>query len=218
MRRTADKAQGECLDVAVTSEKQVGVPFGKLRAGFRLRESVRFAHRIASLRMTNVRSMASLRMTVLFLIGLSTMGAAHAGTVAQSSGAAKAISPVEQKLIDMEKSLIEAKKKDDGAFFKSRVAEGFESVGIDGQLVQGPEAIGSLGDSGLVELTPYDMKVVTAGEGAAIVTYDAIVREAPEEDQGPPPRYQHFSSVWVKVGDGWKLKFHQATAAHWGDW
>ena len=59
---------------------------------------------------------------------------------------------------------------------------------------------------------------VMAGDGAAIVTYDAIVREAPEEDQGPPPRYQHFSSVWVKVGDGWKLKFHQTTAAHWGDW
>jgi hypothetical protein len=53
---------------------------------------------------------------------------------------------------------------------------------------------------------------------AAIVTYDAIVREAPQEDQGPPPRYQHFSSVWVKQEGAWKLKFHQATAAHWGDW
>ncbi len=47
------------------------------------------------------------------------------------------------------------------------------------------------------------------GDNAAIVTYDAIVREAPEEDQGPPPRYQHFSSVWMKQGDQWKLKFHQ---------
>jgi hypothetical protein len=138
--------------------------------------------------------------------------------VAQSSGPAKGLSPVEQGLVASEKSLIEAKKKDDGEFFKSRVADGFEMVGIDGQLIQGEDAIGNLGDSGLVELTPYDMKVVTAGDGAAIVTYDAIVREAPEEDQGPPPRYQHFSSVWVRVGDGWKLKFHQATAAHWGDW
>jgi hypothetical protein len=60
--------------------------------------------------------------------------------------------------------------------------------------------------------------VVALGQDAAIVTYDAIVREAPEEDQGPPPRYQHFSSVWVKQGDQWKLKFHQATATHWGDW
>ena len=91
-------------------------------------------------------------------------------------------------------------------------------VDVDGQLLEREEAIDELGDSGLVELTPYDIKVVTVGEDAAVVTYDAIVRKAPEEDQGPPPRYQHFSSVWVKHGDGWKLKFHQATATHWGDW
>jgi hypothetical protein len=138
--------------------------------------------------------------------------------VPENSSPEKALSPTEQSLVASEKSLIEAKKKDDGEFFKSRVADGFEMVGIDGQLIQGEDAIDNLGDSGLVELTPYAMKVVMAGDGAAIVTYDAIVREAPEEDQGPPPRYQHFSSVWVKVGDGWKLKFHQATAAHWGDW
>ena len=46
--------------------------------------------------------------------------------------------------------------------------------------------------------------------------YLSVIRCA--EDQGPPPRYQHFSSVWVQQDDQWKLKFHQATAAHWGDW
>ena len=49
-------------------------------------------------------------------------------------------------------------------------------------------------------LLPYDMKVVTAGEGVAIVTYDVVLRVPPSEDQGPPPRYQHFSTVWVKQG------------------
>jgi hypothetical protein len=132
--------------------------------------------------------------------------------------AAKSWSPLEQTMIANEKSLIEAKKKDDGAFFKRALAEDFSLVGIDGKLLERQEAVDDLGDSGLLELTPYDIKVVTAGEGAVIVTYDAIVRKAPEEDQGPPPRYQHFSSVWVKQGDAWKLKFHQATAAHWGDW
>jgi hypothetical protein len=125
---------------------------------------------------------------------------------------------LEQSLIASEKSLIEAKKKDDGAFFKRTVSEDFALVGVDGRLLERQEAVDDLGDAGLVELTPYDIRVVVAGEAAAIVTYDAIVRKKPEEDQGPPPRYQHFSSVWVKQGDGWKLKFHQATAAHWGDW
>ncbi len=143
--------------------------------------------------------------------------------VAQNSAPAMALSPVEQSLITGERNLIEAKKKDDGAFFKRTVSADFALVGVDGKLLEGQEAMDDLGDSELVELTPYDIKVLAvAGEAAAltaaIVTYDAIVREAPKEDEGPPPRYQHFSSVWVKQGDSWKLKFHQATAAHWGDW
>jgi hypothetical protein len=137
--------------------------------------------------------------------------------VAQSPAAAKAPSPLEQTLIANEKSLIEAKKKDDDAFFKRTLSEDFALVGVDGQLYERQEAVDELGDSGLVELTPYNVKVVMAND-TAIVTYDAVVRKAPEEDQGPPPRYQHFSSVWVKQGDAWKLKFHQTTPTHWGDW
>jgi hypothetical protein len=125
---------------------------------------------------------------------------------------------LEQAAITNEKTLIEAKKKDDGAFFKRILSKDFSLVGIDGQLLQGEEAADGLGDSDLIELTPYNMKVVALGDSGAIVTYDAIVREAPQEDQGPPPRYEHFSSIWIKQGEQWKLKFHQATATHWGDW
>ena len=121
-------------------------------------------------------------------------------------------------MIASEKSLIEAKKKDDVALLKRMVAEDFSLVGVDGNLLQKQEAVSDLGDSGLIEIMPYDIKVMSAGDEAAIVTYDAVVKKKPEQDQGPPPRYQHFSSVWVKQGDVWKLKFHQSTAAHWGDW
>jgi hypothetical protein len=124
----------------------------------------------------------------------------------------------EQTAIANEKDLIEAVKKDDSAYFTKTLADDFSLVGIDGQLAQGEDAAGSLGDSGLVEFTPYDMKVVALGDTGAVVTYDAFVHEAPQEDQGAPPRYQHLSSVWVKQSGQWKLKFHQATAAHWGDW
>ncbi len=143
---------------------------------------------------------------------------AAAQLAAQTPAASKAPGALEQTAIANEKTLIEAKKKDDGAFFKRILSPDFSLVGVDGRLLEGQEAVDNLGDSGLLELTPYDIKVVALGDDGAIVTYDAIVREAPEEDQGPPPRYQHFSSVWVKHGDQWKLKFHQATAAHWGDW
>ncbi len=131
---------------------------------------------------------------------------------------AKTPSALEQTAIAHEKNLIEAKKKDDATFFKRTLSQEFSLVGVDGKLLEEEEAADNLGDSSLLELTPYDIKVVALSGDAVIVTYDAIVREAPEEDQGPPPRYQHFSSVWVKQGEQWKLKFHQATAAHWGDW
>jgi hypothetical protein len=137
---------------------------------------------------------------------------------AQTSAPATILTPLAQTLTTSEKNLIAAKKKDDGAFFKRALAEDFTLVAVDGTLHEKQEAVDELGDSGLLELTPYDIKVLALSDAAALITYDAIVRKAPEEDQGPPPRYQHFSSVWVKQGDQWKLKFHQATAAHWGDW
>jgi hypothetical protein len=135
---------------------------------------------------------------------------------AQESAAAEHL--LTQTLIAAEKKLIAAKKIDDDALFQKMLSKDFILVAIDGQLHEKHEAIDELGDSDLLEITPYDMKVVPAGDGAAIVTYDAVVVEAPKEDEGPPPRYQHFSSVWVKRSGAWKLQFHQATAAHWGDW
>jgi hypothetical protein len=67
------------------------------------------------------------------------------------------------------------------------------------------------------------MKVVSVSDGVAIVTYDVVLRVPSAEDQGPPPRYQHFSTVWVKQNDDkqgsvWKMKFQQQSVSHWGDW
>ena len=87
--------------------------------------------------------------------------------LAQAPAPAKPLTPLLQSLMAREKSLIEAKKKDDAAFFRQTVSDDFSLVGVDGKLLQGSEAVGDLGDSGLLELTPYDMKVVPAGEAAS---------------------------------------------------
>lgn len=143
-----------------------------------------------------------------------------AATVAgfgQVAAPAKPLTPLEQTLIASEKSFIAAAKKPDVAFFEHTLADDFSFVDTDGQLYERQEMIDQRED-GWLDVQPYNMKVVAAGEDAAIVTYDAIVHVPPSEDQGPPPRYQHFSTVWVKHGDAWKMKFQQMTAAHWGDW
>jgi hypothetical protein len=149
----------------------------------------------------------------VFVIGcsLSVTGGA------QSNAPAKPPTALEQSLMTAEKSFIEAAKKGDVAFLKRTLTDDFSFIGSDGQLSDRQEMIDDLADGGQ-NLLPYNMKVVPLEEGAAIVTYDVVVRVPPSEDQGPPPRYQHFSTVWVKQGDGWKMKFHQKSVSHWGDW
>jgi hypothetical protein len=135
----------------------------------------------------------------------------------QASAPSKPLSPLEQTLMSSEKNFVAAAKKGDAAFFKRTLTDDFSFVSFDGQLYDRQDMLDQLADGGF-DLLPYDMKVVSAGDGVAIVTYDVVLRVPPSEDQGPPPRYQHFSTVWVKQGDTWKMKFQQMTASHWGDW
>ncbi len=135
----------------------------------------------------------------------------------QTSAPAKPVTPLQQTLVANEKSFVAAAKKGDAEYFKRALADDYSLVGVDGQLHDRQEVLGELSLGG-VELTPYNVTVVELGEGASMVTYDVIVRVPPSEDQGPPPRYQHWSSVWVKQGSAWKLKFQQTTPTHWGDW
>lgn len=130
---------------------------------------------------------------------------------------AKSLSPTEQTLVAAEKNFVEAAKKGDAAFFKRTLADDFFFVSFDGELYSRQDMLDQYGQPG-TDILPYEMKVVSAGEGVAIVTYNVVYRVPPAQDEGPPPRYQHFSTVWVKRGDVWKMKFQQMTPAHWGDW
>lgn len=140
------------------------------------------------------------------------------GSMAQSADVtAKPLSPLEQTLIASEKDFIAAAKKGDAAFFKQTLADEFSFVAYDGELGGRQDMIDGF-SSGGVDIMPYDMKVLAISDGVAVVTYDVVFRVPPSEDEGPPPRYQHFSTLWVRQGDLWKMKFQQMTPAHWGDW
>ena len=129
----------------------------------------------------------------------------------------KPATPLEQTLMDDEKSFLAAAKNGDRNFFKRTLADDFSFVSFDGQLSSRQDMLDQFGEGG-VDVMPYEMKVVALGDAAAIVTYNVVLREPASEDQGPPPRYQHFSTVWVKQGGEWKMKFLQMSASHWGDW
>jgi len=153
----------------------------------------------------------SLVVLIVVFLALSVAGAG------QANAPAKPLSPIEQTLMAAEKSYVEAAKKGDQAFFKRTLTDDFSFVAFDAQLYDRQEMIDELGQGG-IDLLTYNMKVVTIGDDVGIVTYDVVFRVPPSEDQGPPPRYQHFSTVWVKQGDAWKMKFQQMSVAHWGDW
>ncbi len=136
---------------------------------------------------------------------------------AQASIPTKPPNPLAQSLIAAETRFIAAAKKHDPDYFKRTLTDDYLFVGYDGQLHDRQEVLGERSSDAL-DLMPYNMKVMELGDGAALVTYDVILHVPPEEDQGPPPRYQHWSSLWIRQGDQWKLKFQQSTPTHWGDW
>jgi hypothetical protein len=152
---------------------------------------------------------------VVWAILLSSVWAM--GGTGQANAPEKPLSPVEQSLMEAEKGFVEAAKKGDVAFFKRTLTDDFSFVQFDGQLYDRQDMLDQYGEGG-TDLLTYDMKVVMAGDGVGIVTYNVVLRVPAVQDQGPPPRYQHFSTVWVKQGDAWKMKFQQMTASHWGDW
>ena len=154
------------------------------------------------------------RYLVAWLVGLCFLCGANAQ---MANAPQKPLTPQEQSLLAAEKSFIEAAKKGDIAYFKRTLADDFSFVAFDGQLYDRQDMLDQFTDGGF-DIQPYEMKVVNLGDGVALVTYNVVLRVPPSQDQGPPPRYQHFSTVWVKQGDTWKMKFHQMTASHWGDW
>jgi hypothetical protein len=131
--------------------------------------------------------------------------------VHRSNGEQKALSPLAEQLISLENQLADAQKKRDRDFYARTLTADFISIGTDGKTHAREEILGDLPSTELAEYRPYDIQVVPLNEGAAVVTYDVIIRMVHYDDE--TPRYQHISSIWVKQGNDWKLRFQQATAA-----
>jgi len=156
-------------------------------------------------------------MKTVFVAGMVLLYLACQASAQSANSPAKPLSPLEQTLVAAEKSFIDAAKKGDAGFFKRTLADDFTLVDFGGDVAGRQDMIDSMSGGGL-DLLAYDMKVVPVSDDVAIVTYNVVLRVPAAEDQGRPPRYQHFSTTWVKQGDTWKMKFLQMTVAHFGDW
>jgi hypothetical protein len=146
---------------------------------------------------------------VLILSAVCLQGATPA-TAAPSHDDEKSRSPLADQLIALEKALPEAQKRHDRDFYKRTLTDDFIAVGTDGKVHDRDEILGDLPSAQLTEYRPYDIQFVPLNDGAALVTYNVII--AMEHYDEETPRYPHISSVWVKQGEQWKLRFQQATS------
>ncbi len=118
---------------------------------------------------------------------------------------------LEQALIEKSRSLLEAQKTKDVAVLKSALTSDFQMVGSEGKLHNADDLLDDTKDGKLTDYTLYKPVVILVDDNAAIVTFDVIIHML-EGDDGLAPRYQHFSDLWLKQADQWRLKFRQATA------
>jgi hypothetical protein len=147
----------------------------------------------------------------LMLFALAAFAANEVPAPAPPSADESHSSALAEQLLSLEKALPEAQKKHDRDFYKRTLTDDFISIGTDGKVHPKSEIMGDFSSTQLAEYRIYNMQVVPLNDNAAVVTYDVIVRMVHYDDE--TPRYQHVSSIWVKQGDQWKLKFQQATAA-----
>ena len=121
--------------------------------------------------------------------------------------------PLEQTLIDVQRSAANAEIKKDAAFFSRTLAEDFTEVDANGDTTDREDFVKSVSDSDLTNILLYNFKAIPLNDTAAVVTYDRVLLRK-KMDFGSR-RYQHVSSTWVKDGGQWKLKFQQITPNEW---
>ena len=118
--------------------------------------------------------------------------------------------PLQTMLFDNAKTIFEAQKTKNVSTLDTFLSSDFHEVGSEGMLHDRKEFLDDVGDGYLKEYSLYEAKLVPVDENAVILTYKGILRQL-EGDDVLAPRYQHFSDLWIKQGDQWKLKYRQST-------
>jgi hypothetical protein len=112
-------------------------------------------------------------------------------------------------LLEQEKAFISAEMHGDATPFARLLTDDFVLVDTAGHNVSRAEL---LGEGELKHYAIYEPKTFVLNDGAVMLSYNAIVGETPSDEDARIPRYQHVTTIWVKQGTDWKMKFHQAAA------
>jgi Domain of unknown function (DUF4440) len=117
--------------------------------------------------------------------------------------------PLAVTLLEKEQALMGAILQRDAAAFSGNLTSDFVFINYDGHHNPKGELFG---EGELKEYSIYEPQTLVLDDGAVVLSYNAIVRQAPADDEQHIPRYQHVTTIWVKQGTDWKEKFHQSAA------
>jgi len=120
------------------------------------------------------------------------------------------VTPLQTMLFDNTKTIFEAQKTKNVSTLDGFLSSDFHEVGNEGMLHDRKEFLDDAVEGYLKEYSLYDVKLVLVDDNAVILTYKGILHQL-EGDDVLAPRYQHFSDLWIKQGDQWKLKYRQST-------
>jgi hypothetical protein len=155
--------------------------------------------------------------TLLLLASCTTILPTYAQDAGASTSAqAKAVTPLQQELINTQRAFMDAVEHHDLDYVKNAIADDFVGIGTTGDADHKSDVLAGLRvdpsrkEKDKKEEKPilYFFNVVPLNDGAAVVTFDIA-------NPAANPRYLHVSDTWVKQGDQWKLKFHQSTPNRW---
>ena len=110
------------------------------------------------------------------------------------------------RLRELELELLQNSVRKDGLRLQSLLAEAFVEFGSSGRVFTRAEIIETLAGEEPIHWGVEDFSVVSLAEGVALVTYRAVraVSDAPQSES-------LRSSLWVREGDRWRMRFHQGT-------
>lgn len=107
-----------------------------------------------------------------------------------------------------------AERKNDRPFFEQRVCEDFVFVSASGEARGKDEFVDYIADGGVTDLRPYNQHLLRIDDKNVLETHDVVIQRNPHSVG--PRRYQRVTTLWVKSGDSWRLKFRQITPNLWG--
>lgn len=128
----------------------------------------------------------------------------------QTAAKAPAAAGVSAKLIAQEKVLLDSVVKHDVKAFSALIAPGAGSVD-EGGYMPVADFIKIFDQAKLDSQTPSDIKVLSLGPTAAVVSY-TLTQKGTFQGQPVPPMV-YATTTWVNRGGKWLAMFHQESTA-----